>query len=316
MPLAATGHLLGAGEIRRHQPGGAVSGRVALPGRRSTGSSRTPKSSSFGVPSAVTRMLSGLMSRWTTRFWWAYWTPLQTRTNSSSRSATDSRALVAVGVDAYAVDVLHDEVGLAGGRAAAVDQPGDVAMIEIGQGLPFAAETVDDAGRVGPRPDDLDGGLPRERVVGALGAVDHAHAAAADDVHDAPRIRATAPIADRATRSVTRTAGVSRKVPEPSCHVEQRSHFAPPPRRRRRGCASSASSSAGPRSRRLVEQALVVVPARVRADDGGASWVTARGPLHGDRHGRRAHASGTRCGVRGAATGVRPRGRHDRGRAA
>jgi hypothetical protein len=30
-----------------------------------------PKSKSLSVPSAVTRMFEGLMSRWMIRFWWA-----------------------------------------------------------------------------------------------------------------------------------------------------------------------------------------------------------------------------------------------------
>lgn len=37
-----------------------------------------PKSSSLGTPSAVTRMLRGLISRCTMRARWAYWTAAQT----------------------------------------------------------------------------------------------------------------------------------------------------------------------------------------------------------------------------------------------
>ena len=50
-----------------------------------------PKSSSFGAPSSVTRMLLGFRSRCTTRLRWAYWTAAQTARNSSRRSETGSR---------------------------------------------------------------------------------------------------------------------------------------------------------------------------------------------------------------------------------
>jgi len=44
-----------------------------------------PKSSSFGSPSAVTRMFDGLMSRWTTRFRCAYSTASAILTTSATR---------------------------------------------------------------------------------------------------------------------------------------------------------------------------------------------------------------------------------------
>ena len=47
-----------------------------------------PKSSSFGAPSRVTRMLRALMSRWTTSRSWEYWTAAHTRPKSASRSRT------------------------------------------------------------------------------------------------------------------------------------------------------------------------------------------------------------------------------------
>src|SRR5579862_111671 len=47
-----------------------------------------PKSSSFGTPSWVTRMLPGLISRWMTRRWCAYCTAEQTCTNNRRRSET------------------------------------------------------------------------------------------------------------------------------------------------------------------------------------------------------------------------------------
>jgi hypothetical protein len=48
----------------------------------------TPKSSSFGVPSRVTKMFPGFRSRCTTRFWCAYWTAAQTSRKRRSRCGT------------------------------------------------------------------------------------------------------------------------------------------------------------------------------------------------------------------------------------
>jgi len=52
-----------------------------------------PKSRSFGVPSGVTRMLAGLRSQWTIRFWCAKWTAAQILAKSSSRASIDSPCL-------------------------------------------------------------------------------------------------------------------------------------------------------------------------------------------------------------------------------
>ena len=55
----------------------------------------TPKSITLatGPPSPrVTSTLEGFRSRWMTPFWWACCTARHTRTNSSSRSATESRS--------------------------------------------------------------------------------------------------------------------------------------------------------------------------------------------------------------------------------
>ena len=69
---------------------------MATPVRVSCGSSESssnlamPKSSSFTVPSGVTRMFEGLRSRWTTRFWWAWCTARHTAWNSSRRWPMES----------------------------------------------------------------------------------------------------------------------------------------------------------------------------------------------------------------------------------
>ena len=68
-----------------------------------------PKSSSFTVPSAVTRMLDGLRSRWTIRFAWACATASE-HLEEEPESGVDRRdAAVAVPVDPLALDVLQDQ---------------------------------------------------------------------------------------------------------------------------------------------------------------------------------------------------------------
>ena len=50
--------------------------------------------------------------------------------------------LVAIAVDALTVDMLEDEIGLAGWRHAGVDEVRDVRMGEPGEDGPFAPEPV------------------------------------------------------------------------------------------------------------------------------------------------------------------------------
>ena len=82
-----------------------------------------------------------------------------------------------------AVDVLHDEVRLAAGRSAAIEQTRDSRMLQLRQDLPLALETKPGLG-VGVRGgDELDRHLLAVLAVGPLAQVDHAHAAAADLLH-------------------------------------------------------------------------------------------------------------------------------------
>ena len=103
-------HLLGAGVLGRHQLEPRGRRRQRVPASSGLSSLAMPKSSSLGVPSAVTRTLAGLMSRWTIRFWCAYWTAAQTCRNSCSRAVVSRRLGVAVLDDRLALDVLHREV--------------------------------------------------------------------------------------------------------------------------------------------------------------------------------------------------------------
>ncbi len=91
----------------------------------------------------------------------------------------------AVLVDRHAVDVLHDKVWNAIVRRPAVQQPGDVAVVQPRQDLalglqPIVVRPGDEAG-----PDELDGDLLLI-VVAALGEVDVAHAAAAQTPQQPP----------------------------------------------------------------------------------------------------------------------------------
>ena len=94
--------------------------------------------------------------------------------------------LVAVAIDRHAVHQLHHEERLPVRGGAAVHQPRDVGMVERRQRLAFELKAPEDLRRIGARPHDFERGVAAEGGVGALGAVDDAHAAAADDVENAP----------------------------------------------------------------------------------------------------------------------------------
>src|ERR1044072_5042640 len=55
-----------------------------------------PKSRSFVTPSGVTRMFDGLMSRWTTRFWCAYWSASHTCRNRFRNEDVSAMLLASV----------------------------------------------------------------------------------------------------------------------------------------------------------------------------------------------------------------------------
>ena len=82
--------------------------------------------------------------------------------------------------------------GSAVGRGAAVEQARDVRMLQAGHDLPLEAEVADHVVQVEAPPDDLDRDFFLKTLVGALGAVDGAHAAAADVFDDPVRARASA----------------------------------------------------------------------------------------------------------------------------
>src|SRR5215510_1402925 len=91
----------------------------------------------------------------------------------------------AIGRDRFAGDEFHHKVGQAAGRRAPVEQTRNVRMIERGQYLSLAQESVAHEVRVHPAFDDLDRDLPPELLVVTLRLVDVAHPAAPDQAHDA-----------------------------------------------------------------------------------------------------------------------------------
>ena len=95
-------------------------------------------------------MLLGLRSRCTTRLRCAYCDRGADDAKELEALAHRQVATVAVAVERLALDVLHDEVGQPVVGGAAVEQPGDVGMLEAGQDLPLAAK-VTDASRRRPR---------------------------------------------------------------------------------------------------------------------------------------------------------------------
>src|SRR5690348_10865860 len=87
---------------------------------------------------------------------------------------------VAITVERLPFDKLHYEVGQSVFGGAAVEQTGDVWMIEGGEYLSFFAETTQDEISIHAALHQFDGGALVELVVGARRFVHSAHAAASD----------------------------------------------------------------------------------------------------------------------------------------
>ena len=88
--------------------------------------------------------------------------------------------LIAVDVDRLSVDVFDDGVGKAFVGGPAVEQPGNVRMIEARDDLAFLIESAVQPGVARLRPENLDGDRRREDVVRAFGEVNDSHAASAE----------------------------------------------------------------------------------------------------------------------------------------
>ena len=94
------------------------------------------------------------------------------------------RQLAGVFIDGPPLDVFHDEIGPAVLRRAAVEELGDVGVIEMGEDLPFGTEPPDDLRRRS-QPHQLEGDPLIEILVRAHGEIDSSHASdtnAPDDI--------------------------------------------------------------------------------------------------------------------------------------
>ena len=144
-----------------------------------------PKSSSRGSPSAVTRMLDGLTSRWTICRSCACASASHTWTKSESRDSTLEPVADAVLGDRLALDVLHREVRQAVLGDAAVEQARDARVVERREDLPLLAEPADHPGvQVGAAPHQLERDPLVELAVVPVGEEHGAHPALADDPLD------------------------------------------------------------------------------------------------------------------------------------
>ena len=97
-------------------------------------------------------------------------------------------ALIAVHVYRHALDKLHDEIGRAVVGRPAIDQAGDVGMIEHGQDLALTAKSLKDVIGIQSAADDFDGDELMKRVVRAGGQVYGSHSTAADLSNDIRRV--------------------------------------------------------------------------------------------------------------------------------
>jgi hypothetical protein len=174
--------------------------------------------------------------------------------------------IVAVPIDRLAIHELHHEVRLAVGRRAAVHQPRDVGVIERRQRLALQPETLHDLRRVGPRTHDLQRGMAAEGGVGALGAVHHAHAAAAHHIEHAPRTDRRAdqphgrgPLGRHVRQAASRRFEETRR---PFVPGEQRAHFLEECRVARTGLIDERRAVAIGHVQRGLEDPLRVGPGR------------------------------------------------------
>ena len=102
------------------------------------------------------------------------------------------RACIAPAIDAFALHPRHHEPRRVVFVHAAVEQAGDVRMLQAGQDLPLAQEALARQRTVQADADALERGFMAVRAVDALDPIDRAHAAAAQHLPDVPRADAGA----------------------------------------------------------------------------------------------------------------------------
>ncbi len=124
-------------------------------------------------------------------------------------------------VDRLPVDVVHREVGEVVGSAAAVEQPGDVGMVQRGQDLALRPEARENMVRIHASLDQFDRDSLVEPAVRPLGQVDGAHSTPAQLADQA--VRTDPPSDDRLLAFRTRECDRRRldEAPRPLVRDEQ-----------------------------------------------------------------------------------------------
>ncbi len=88
--------------------------------------------------------------------------------------------MIAIAIDGLALDELHHEIRQSLRGGAAVEQSGDIGMLEARQDLALIAEALHHKGRILTDSDQLDRDLLLIRIIGSDRTVDIAHASRAD----------------------------------------------------------------------------------------------------------------------------------------
>ena len=99
---------------------------------------------------------------------------------------------IAVFIDRRSGDEVHHEIGPSVRGGAAIQEFGDIRVIEVRQDLAFGIEALERVIAEDAAADHLDGHHFAIQVVDAHGLVDRAHAALGDELHDAIRAQAGA----------------------------------------------------------------------------------------------------------------------------
>ncbi len=107
--------------------------------------------------------------------------------------------------EGHPIHEVHDEVRQAVGGGAAVQEAGDIRMVEPGKNLPFSTKAPHDRLGVHPALEDFDRDAFAEHIVIADGEVNRAHAALTELAHEAIRAnaRAIASFDDAGSKCVT-----------------------------------------------------------------------------------------------------------------
>ena len=163
---------------------GRCGGRASAHQRCWTGATfAKPKSRILACPRLVTKMLAGLMSRWTI--------PSACAASSASAISMASDRMISISsglpadavLQGHAFQKLHGDEGWPSCFADLVDRA-DVGMVQSGSGLRFALKALEGLRVVGYIVgQELQGDEAAE--LGVLGLVDDAHAAAAELFDDA-----------------------------------------------------------------------------------------------------------------------------------